>query len=618
MLSLDRNTVEKILSSLDEHGYIFPEFELYRVNKQAQFLGRGGFSVVYEMFYKDRPDFNYALKVIGFEKHVVTSKQFWETVGLQYNLSEQSPFVMRILDAREVLVCIDDYGSVIDVQESDDERWNEDGLLLQFILMEKLEDIIVKDRFGNASLTQKGLYEEEEVIKFAMEIGQAIQLAHSNSVLHRDIKLENIFWDEIEQCYKLGDFGIAKYVEGGNAETIVYTDGYGAPEIERRLNDYYNATADIYSFGITLYLLLNGLRFPGSEGYYVNMVQYDPKYTFPAPENESEAMTPVIRKMCSFRKEDRYQSMAEVLLDLSRLLERDNIQEEVDNWELADLATETYHEEKKLEDDYESFDREGPQSRAQRKQNERINERIYRRKSLIYFMGLTILFTLIMRGMQYDSAFMFQWQFWVLPIFVFIEAILLRVKEFHIVFGITTVAFAVYSIYSNGLTIPHILLIMSIAISIPIVTAAGAVASGMWMLLVYTDKLTCLEAFVEHDLTWIVIILMFVALSKLMFLRINFNKTSYRRAYIGICVFDKLFYVMTIIGILLLVLQKFNVLTISAMVRELHLVRVGISMIIIMSIIFEQKGYLDDDLAEDENIEVNGDEIKEDDIYLDQ
>lgn len=614
MISLDRNAVEIILDSLDEYGYIFPKFKLYRENNQLKFLGRGGFSVVYEMISKERYDFHYALKVVGFEKHLVTSKQFWETVRLQYSLCKQSPFVARIMDAREVLVSVDDCNNVLDVQEADDERWNEDGIHLQFILMEKLEDIIVKDRFGHASLTQTILYEEKEVIKFGIQIGQALKLAHSNSVLHRDIKLENIFWNAIEQCYVLGDFGIAKYVEGGNAETVVYTDGYGAPEIERRLNDYYNATADIYSFGITLYLLLNELKFPGSEGYYVNIVQYDPKYTFPAPANASVGMTRVIRKMCSFRKEDRYQSLVEVLTDLSRLINTDNIQDEVDYSELDDLATEVYRLEKNVEDDLKSFDEECPQSRTRRKQEERINERIYRSKSVKYFIGLTMLFILIMRGMQHDSVFMYEWHFWILPIMVLVEAILLRVKDFYIVFGITTVAFAGYSIYSIGLTVPHILLLMSVIISIPIVTAAGAVACGLWMLLIYTDKIPWLVFLEKYDLSWIVIIILFAVLSKLMFLRIDFDKTSYRRAFIGIHVFDKMSYVMIVIGILLLVLQKFNMITIPTRVKELHLIRVGISTFLVMCVTFGP--YLEDEVPEDEN--ESGGKIKEDDIFVDK
>ena len=42
---------------------------------------------------------------------------------------------------------------------------------------------------------------------------------HNSGYLHRDIKLENIFWDEESRQYKLGDFGIAKYIGDGDAET---------------------------------------------------------------------------------------------------------------------------------------------------------------------------------------------------------------------------------------------------------------------------------------------------------------------------------------------------------------------------------------------------------------
>ena len=186
--------------------------------------------------------------------------------------------------------------------------------------MEKLEHIVIKERYKKIKLIKR-LCDEKEVLRFAYQIGQAIQTAHENKVLHRDIKLENIFWDEKTSSYKLGDFGIAKFVENGNAQTIVYTEGYGAPEIKKRLKDSYDATVDIYSFGISLYLLLNKLRFPGAEGYYVNRIQYNPAFIFPAPENASEMMTRMIRKMCSYYKEERYQSMTEVLEELSKIEE---------------------------------------------------------------------------------------------------------------------------------------------------------------------------------------------------------------------------------------------------------------------------------------------------------
>ena len=95
----------------------------------------------------------------------------------------------------------------------------------------------------------------------------------------------------------LGDFGIAKTVEDGKADTVVFTKGYGAPEIERRLAGDYNVTADIYSFGVTIYLLLNNLRFPASSKYVVSDAQYEMDFIFPAPFNGSVEMVRLIQNV---------------------------------------------------------------------------------------------------------------------------------------------------------------------------------------------------------------------------------------------------------------------------------------------------------------------------------
>ena len=90
--------------------------------------------------------------------------------------------------------------------------------------------------------------------------------------------------------YKLGDFGIALKTAEGMASTVAYTDGYGAPEIIRRSDDKYDVTADIYSLGMTLYVLLNRLKFPGSKGYRVNAkLQYEKDFVLPRPETGSDA-----------------------------------------------------------------------------------------------------------------------------------------------------------------------------------------------------------------------------------------------------------------------------------------------------------------------------------------
>ena len=211
----------------------FPQYEICK-NEEGKpiLLGRGGFSTVYEVRRRETAGRHYALKVIGSDQKIVRPELFRETVRLQRLLGEQCPYIVRILDTAET---------------TDAENG---GRPVQGILMEKLSPVLDKDKFGKVSLTVPGLAEEPEVLTFAMQIGQAIYLAHAGNILHRDVKLENIFRDEETGQYKLGDFGLAKYVEDGRAETVAYTDGYGAPEISRRLYDNYGATADIYSFGI--------------------------------------------------------------------------------------------------------------------------------------------------------------------------------------------------------------------------------------------------------------------------------------------------------------------------------------------------------------------------------
>lgn len=238
MSVFDKDTVNRVIVQLDGSGYLFPQFELSKSNNEPVLLGYGGFSSVYEMTNKERTDLKFALKATGFERHTISSAAFWDAEKIQWILCRESKYIVRVLGARELLVDADEHGKVIGVRDVSKEKGEEEpekGFRLQLLLMEKLEKIIEKDRFKKVSLLREKLNTEEEVLKFALEIGQALNMAHGSSVLHRDIKLENVFWDENEKIYKLGDFGIAKHAEDGSAETVVYTDGYGAPEIERRL-----------------------------------------------------------------------------------------------------------------------------------------------------------------------------------------------------------------------------------------------------------------------------------------------------------------------------------------------------------------------------------------------
>lgn len=612
----DKEYVEKVLCLLDEQDWLFPQFALKKINNELMLLGKGGFSSVYEMYNKERPELSFSLKVIGFERHNVSSAEFWNTGRIQWILCQESKYIMRELDARELVLVFDENDVITEIKDATKEIWEETEktLHLQFVLLEKLDELIKKDRFGNVMLLREELGTSTEVIKFALEIGQAIATAHLNKCLHRDIKIENIFWDSKEQIYKLGDFGIAKSVREGNAETIVYTDGYGAPEIERRLYDSYNATADIYSFGITLYLLLNDLKFPGSGGYYPKVeVQYNPEFVFPAPAHASERVTRIIRKMCAFYPEDRYRTMNEVFEELSMVLDSEDIEGSDELFELADVATETFREEKITETGEEASEKH-EKTRAERKAEQKIVDILYREDSTKYFFAITLILALLFKGLQPDSSMIPDWRFFILPVAVVIEAVFQRIKDFHLVFGTIIVVLSVFSIYSVGLTVPHILLILFVLIGCPVLTLAGSVSTGLWMIMEYTGQPGFLDYIYRWDLGWIFLIILFLVVNRYFCMRIDYNKTTYIRAFLGEYIYDRMFPVMIFAGIVLFILKKCNVITLPDIVARMHFTRTGIISFVAMLIFAWLDGTLFGDAPETEE----GEKLTDNDEFVDE
>jgi serine/threonine protein kinase len=112
----------------------------------------------------------------------------------------------------------------------------------------------IKKSNQNQSLT------ESDVIKLALDLCNALELCHSKSIMHRDIKEANIFVSN-NNTYKLGDFGVSKDISNAtHLETKVGTINYMPPEIFS--GKKYTKNADIYSLGIVLYKLLNHGRIP--------------------------------------------------------------------------------------------------------------------------------------------------------------------------------------------------------------------------------------------------------------------------------------------------------------------------------------------------------------------
>lgn len=318
--------IENILIQLDQQDLPFKQYAFTEMGQGLNLLGYGGFALVYEGESRKKNEKKFAIKVIGFGDKHVDSQFFRNSVNVQKELGEYENDVVKVFDYIEVLAWIDDNNQVTKaekVEETSMERQEGNVLRLQFIVMEKIDTVISHDKSGKPHLTPNKLaeFDEKEILKLAYDIGHAILRAHEKKVLHRDIKLENIFYSSKEKHYKFGDFGIAKATDDGMASTVTFTKGYGAPEVVGSLDEKYDNTADIYSFGMMLYVLSNGLKFPDSDNYNVNLsAQYRRGYILPIPEKGTDELYCILDKMCRFDPDERYQSMQAVMSDLDRLI----------------------------------------------------------------------------------------------------------------------------------------------------------------------------------------------------------------------------------------------------------------------------------------------------------
>lgn len=617
MLSLDKAGVDKLLLQLEDKQFIDPRYQFVKENNELKLLGTGGFSYVYEMYDYVAPENHYAAKVVGLGTKPVDEQYILETTQIQYFLSEQSENIMRVIALWTMKLHLDEGGNVIGITGVNQEGYEQaDGVLLEIVLMEKLENILVKDKYGNVELLRDELKTEEGVICFAENVGRALFAVHNNGFLHRDIKLENIFWDPVLEQYKLGDFGIARFVGDGDAETVVFTDGYGAPEIERQLAESYNLTADIYSLGITLFLLLNGLKFPASDGYHANIAQYTKDFIVPAPSNSSEEMARIIRKMCSYQVKDRYQSVEEVLMEIGRIdgsytdrgfTEYEDLETETYR-EVDDFETETYKEpdEPSEQENVEEAEEETPWwrkedselTREERKKKLQSEQESYTSSSIWRMIITAVLTVLLLKAFSPNAVYVSRWEFWILPIAVFVEAILQRVKEFYAEFGFVTVGIAVFSMYYLGIDVPQIVPIVAVLMGIPAITAGVSIGMGLWIAQMLTGKLAWLSVFGKWDLGWIVLILFAAVIESYILFRADYRRANNYETFIISWIMDKIWILMIIAGIILLLLGHFKVIIIPEIVKHIHLVRTGIGFYIVELFYMWYYGLFDDEEAD--------------------
>lgn len=180
----------------------------------------------------------------------------------------------------------------------------EDGKTI-FVVMDYVEGTSLKQAMRAAGRPMA----ERDVIGWGIQLCEVLEYLHSRTppIIYRDMKPANIMLRE-DGTVRLIDFGIAReYKEGKTSDTkILGTRGYAAPE-QFSHEAQTDARTDIYSLGVTLYVLVTG-HAASKEAYWRPIRQIDPRL--------SEGLEHIIAKATQANPDDRYQTAADMRYDL--------------------------------------------------------------------------------------------------------------------------------------------------------------------------------------------------------------------------------------------------------------------------------------------------------------
>ena len=244
-------------------------------------LGKGGMATVYLVRSPDGSPF--AVKIMHPGKM---------THDLRRRFAHEAEFAMNVRHKNLI--------SVYDVGEDPDTG-------LCYIIMDYVPGGTLADL-----IKARGRLSVGQAVKITVQIAAALEVAHRNGLVHRDVKPDNIMFDE-DGTPKLADLGVAKF-EGDRNTTltmtgvIIGTPAYMSPE---QLIDSHkiDARADIYSLGVVLYEMLSGKR-PNSGSTAVELLakaikgEELPDIRTMNPEI-SAAIAHVLSLMCAPKPEDR-------------------------------------------------------------------------------------------------------------------------------------------------------------------------------------------------------------------------------------------------------------------------------------------------------------------------
>ncbi|MBI3723628.1 protein kinase [bacterium] len=302
-----RETVEKILS-----GEITPSAQKKASSAQDPLLGKefGAFRAIAKIGEGGMGS------VYRAERHADRSQEF--VVKVLSPLGADASTYVRFRREGEVMAALR-HPNVVRVYAS--------GVVdgLSYIIMEYVDGPTLQE-----ILERKGRFDAINAAKAVRQVAGALEAAHAIGVIHRDVKPQNVILSRSQGLLKVVDFGLAKIHRApsdpnvSRAGDILGSPAYIAPEqwgdhdVDRRV--------DLFALGIVLYQLVCGKlpfrgRTPSEFAQRIIRGSYEPP-TDHAPETP-EALSQIIARLLEKRREHRYATASQLVLDLERFLRGD-------------------------------------------------------------------------------------------------------------------------------------------------------------------------------------------------------------------------------------------------------------------------------------------------------
>ena len=247
-------------------------------------LGRGGMAIVFKAKEKQL-DREVAIKVLPFS--LAFDKEFVERFQREARTSAKL-----------------EHPNIIPIY-----RVGKSGRVIYFVMK------FLRGKPLSSVLAARGSLPPLEIRKILAEVARALAYAHKKEIVHRDIKPDNIMFDEHGHAV-VTDFGIAKAASGGKLTGTgmsIGTPHYMSPEQAKA--QPLDGRSDIYSLGVVAYQCLTGaVPFDGEDSFsigYKHIMEEIP--TPPIDTHDKRTLFEIIKKMMAKVPEQRFQNAEELV-----------------------------------------------------------------------------------------------------------------------------------------------------------------------------------------------------------------------------------------------------------------------------------------------------------------